>query len=198
MRQLEMMLGEQPFRDGLREYLKRYAFGNATWLDLVRILDAQTPENVAAWSRAWVEERGRPAFATSVDVDSGGRISSLRLTMTDPLHPGPDVAAASCVSRSGMPTAVRTLPVTIDGRVTTVTGAAGMERPLYVLPNGGGHRLWVVRAGRRQPDLPAWTYRRDSGRADTRQCLGHVVGQPAGIPSAAWCVHRFRAASLAA
>src|SRR5688500_2252356 len=82
MRQLEMMLGEQLFRDGLRDYLKRYAFGNATWLDLVRILDARTPENVTAWSRAWVEERGRPAFATSIDVNPQGHISSLRLTMT--------------------------------------------------------------------------------------------------------------------
>ena len=56
MRQLEMIVGEQPFRDGLREYLKKYAFGNATWLDLIRILDAKTPDNLAAWSRAWVEE----------------------------------------------------------------------------------------------------------------------------------------------
>ena len=39
MRQLELIVGEQAFRDGLREYLKRYSFGNATWLDLVRILD---------------------------------------------------------------------------------------------------------------------------------------------------------------
>ena len=62
MRQLELIVGERPFRDGLREYLKTYAFGNATWLDLVRILDARTPENLAAWSRAWVEERGRPEF----------------------------------------------------------------------------------------------------------------------------------------
>src|SRR5688572_16844380 len=56
MRQLEMIVGEQAFRDGLREYLKTYAFRNATWPDLVRILDARTPENLAAWSRAWVEE----------------------------------------------------------------------------------------------------------------------------------------------
>jgi aminopeptidase N len=69
MRQLETMLGEQSFRDGLREYLKRYSFGNATWLDLVRILDARTPENVAAWSRAWVQERGRPEFTVAVSAD---------------------------------------------------------------------------------------------------------------------------------
>ena len=137
MRQLEMMLGEQPFRDGLREYLKRYAFDNATWLDLVRILDARTPENVTAWSRAWVEERGRPAFATSVDVDSQGRISSLRLTMTDPFARGLNWPQRVRVAL-GYAAAVRTLPVTIDGRVTTVTAAAGVERPLYVLPNGAG------------------------------------------------------------
>src|SRR5262249_38503661 len=30
MRQLEMILGPDVFRDGLREYLQKYAFGNAT------------------------------------------------------------------------------------------------------------------------------------------------------------------------
>src|SRR5688500_7929841 len=44
MRQLEMMVGEEPFRAAMREYLRRYAFGNATWLDLVRILDARSEE----------------------------------------------------------------------------------------------------------------------------------------------------------
>ncbi len=29
------MVGEGGFRDGLRDYLKRYTFANATWLDLV-------------------------------------------------------------------------------------------------------------------------------------------------------------------
>src|SRR5213594_1631408 len=32
MRQLEMIVGETAFRDGLREYLNKYSFGNATWL----------------------------------------------------------------------------------------------------------------------------------------------------------------------
>ena len=49
----------------MREYLRRFSYGNATWPELVRILDARTPRDLAAWSRAWVEERGRPEF---VDV----------------------------------------------------------------------------------------------------------------------------------
>ena len=64
MRQLEMIAGETAFRDGLREYLDTYRFGNAAWVDLVRVLDTRTPEDLSAWSRAWVEERGRPEFTT--------------------------------------------------------------------------------------------------------------------------------------
>ena len=33
MRQLEMIAGETAFRDGLREYLDTYRFGNAAWVD---------------------------------------------------------------------------------------------------------------------------------------------------------------------
>ncbi len=65
MRQLEQILGERVFRDGLREYLKKFAYSNATWLDLVKILDDRTPENLAAWSRAWVEQRGRPQIVSN-------------------------------------------------------------------------------------------------------------------------------------
>ena len=75
MRQLETIVGERAFRDGLREYLKTYAFGNATWLDLVRILDARTPEDVSAWSRAWVEERGRPTFTVDVRDQARTRLA---------------------------------------------------------------------------------------------------------------------------
>jgi aminopeptidase N len=82
MRQLETIVGEEAFRGGLREYLKKYSFGNATWHDLIRILDAKTPQDLAAWSRAWVEERGRPAF--TLERAAG----AVRLTMADPMRRG--------------------------------------------------------------------------------------------------------------
>ncbi len=85
MRQLEMLVGEDAFRDGLREYLRAYSFGNASWTDLVRILDARTPQDLAAWSHAWVEERGRPDFTTKIlaNVEGGWGV---RLRMRDPLR----------------------------------------------------------------------------------------------------------------
>jgi aminopeptidase N len=138
MRQLEMIVGELTFRDGMREYLKTYAFRNATWLDLIRILDARTPEDLAAWSRAWVQERGRPEFTSSVRADARGRIAELTLTMADPLRR--DLAWPQRLRVVlGYAYEMREVPVYVNGRITRVAGALGMPRPLFVLPNGAGH-----------------------------------------------------------
>ena len=137
MRQLELIVGQQSFRDGLREYLRRHAFGNATWLDLVGVLDARTPEDVAQWSRAWVEERGRPEFTTTLQTDGAGRVSQLTLTMADPLQRGLVWPQRLRVA-FGYATGVREVPVYVTGPTTTSREAVGMPAPLYVLPNGSG------------------------------------------------------------
>ena len=64
-------------------------------------------------------------------------MSSLTLTMTDPLKRALLWPQRMRVAL-GYRDQVRLLPVTISGRVTVVRAAAGLERPLYVLPNGGG------------------------------------------------------------
>jgi len=63
---LERILGPDRLRDGLRAYLKQFQFGNATWLDLVHLLDDLTPLDLTSWSRAWVEEAGRPSIRTEI------------------------------------------------------------------------------------------------------------------------------------
>lgn len=65
LRQMERVAGEEAFRDGLREHLRTYAFANASWPELVAILDRHTPADLAAFSRAWVYEPGRPTIRTS-------------------------------------------------------------------------------------------------------------------------------------
>ena len=62
MRQLELVLGEKGLRDGLAEYLQRFSYGNATWPELIAILDERTDIDLAAWSEVWVNSPGRPEF----------------------------------------------------------------------------------------------------------------------------------------
>jgi aminopeptidase N len=83
MRQLERLVGEGPFQDGLREYLARHAFGNASWPELIALLDVRSEVDLAVWSRVWVEEPGRPAIRTELRLEDG-RIAGLRLAQRDP------------------------------------------------------------------------------------------------------------------
>ena len=136
MRQLEMIVGERRLRDGLREYLRTYAFRNATWLDLIRILDAKTPEDLAAWSRAWVDERGRPDIEAVVEV-AAGRIARLTVTTRDPL--GRALAWPQRIRVTlGYAGALKHLDVYVKGPATPVRAAEGLPQPRFVLLNGAG------------------------------------------------------------
>jgi aminopeptidase N len=137
MRQLEMMLGAAALRDGLREYLKAHAFGNATWTDLIQLLDRRTPENLARWSRAWVDERGRPEVALSLRRDAEGRIGRLTLTADDPIRRGLVWPQRLQVALGYVET-TRLLPVNVTARTTEVRAAVGLPAPNFVLPGGGG------------------------------------------------------------
>ena len=54
------LMGEEAFRAGIQEYLRTYAYGNATWPDLVPILDKHSEEDIATFSEAWVEKARMP------------------------------------------------------------------------------------------------------------------------------------------
>lgn len=138
MRQLELITGEEGFRDGLRAYLHQYSFGNATWLDLVRILDERGQGiSIADWSRAWVEMRGRPEIRTVIRASGRGAISELKLTETDSLKRGL-VWPQRLQVALGYPDHVQKLDVAINGPETNIASARGWPAPSYVIPNGSG------------------------------------------------------------
>lgn len=151
MRHLEDLMGEEVFRDGLREYLKRYAFGNATWSDLIEILDRRTPRDLAAWSRVWVEEPGRPLVETELQI-TNGRIAELafrQVTEHASLQSRPAVWPQQLRVVLGYPDRATTLNVNLDAARVPVPAASGLPAPLYVLPNGEGWAYGGVRLDER-------------------------------------------------
>lgn len=60
MNQLENLTGTETLRKGLGIYLKKYAYRNATWGDLMGILNDLSEYDLELWSRTWVNEPGRP------------------------------------------------------------------------------------------------------------------------------------------
>lgn len=60
LEKLVEIMGEESFRNAVREYLATYAYGNATWDDLVAIFDKHTEADIAEFSRVWVNEKSLP------------------------------------------------------------------------------------------------------------------------------------------
>ncbi len=56
MRQLEAKLGATNFQKALKQYLQSFAHSNATWDELVAILDQQSEGDITQWSELWVKE----------------------------------------------------------------------------------------------------------------------------------------------
>ena len=145
MRHLEHLMGEVTFRDGLREYLKKYALANATWSDLIALLDARTDTDLVRWSHVWVEEAGRPVITTELDIQ-GGQIARLAFVQSaehvagtgDQSRDQPSVWPQELRVLLGYPDRVVPLTVPLQSARTDVPAAKGMRSPLYILPSGGG------------------------------------------------------------
>ena len=61
MRKLEQRMGERELQHGLQTYLRRFANSNATWDQLIDILDAQSPQaGIGEFDRQWVKHKGMP------------------------------------------------------------------------------------------------------------------------------------------
>ena len=67
MNQLENIIGKEALQNGLSEYLKKYSYSNATWPDLINILNQLSEYNLELWSNTWVNEPGRPVIKFTYD-----------------------------------------------------------------------------------------------------------------------------------
>lgn len=82
MRQLEFLLGEEAFQSGMQEYLSTFSNKNATWPNLIEILDKRTNQDLKQWSEVWVNTPGRPDFNLTVEKSGGKTLA--KLAQSDP------------------------------------------------------------------------------------------------------------------
>ena len=144
MRQLELLLGGEPFRDGLREYLTSFEYGNATWPDLIEILDRRTDEDLEAWSRIWVEEPGRPVLMANLVPYGADEVARLTLTQEDPAGEG-RIWPQTLGLLLGYPGTGRQIGVRFLDAVLPLPEADGAALPSFILPDVSGAGYGRVR-----------------------------------------------------
>ena len=88
IKQLNFVLGEENFRDGLRLYLKEHAYGNAEWSDLVGAFEQVSKKPLQDWAAAWIRRRGMPQVDVAWSCDAQNRIQHFLVMQHDVLGEG--------------------------------------------------------------------------------------------------------------
>jgi aminopeptidase N len=149
MAKLVDIMGKEAYRDGIREYLSTYSYANATWDDLVAILDAHTPADLKSFCEVWVKEKGMPeiSFRTSGDT--------LTVTQRDPYGRGLQWRQKSNVVVTDDSGAAATVEVVMDAPEVTVPLPFA---PAHVVPNvdGGGYAYFSMGASDLDYMLRTW------------------------------------------
>jgi aminopeptidase N len=140
MQKLEEQAGEEPFQNGIRQYLQTYAYGNASWDDLIRHLRAHNPNaGLQTFSDIWVKKKGMPIIHTEY------RNGKLVFTQLDPNGQGVcwpqkfEVMVGSDLGTS------RVFPVRMSARKAT-TEISVQGKPSFIMPNyyGEGYGLFTL------------------------------------------------------
>ena len=136
MRQLELLMGKDNFQAGVREYLKTYAYHNATWPELIKILGKYTTYDLNEWNNTWVNQPGRPVFNYSL-VSRNGKIK--RFILLQHAERG----TARVWPQSFEVTlfyngSTKDIHVNMTKGVYDLKETEGLKRPNFVLFNSGG------------------------------------------------------------
>jgi aminopeptidase N len=144
LRQLAAYVGEENFTAGLRDYIARHAYGNATLADLIAAMAASSGKDAKAWSRAWLETSG----PSRLRCEPGDFTIVQEGAVLRPHH----VAIGLYELVDGKLARTRRLEVDVAGERTPVPELAGTPRPDLILLNDDDSGYVIVRFDPRSLD----------------------------------------------
>jgi aminopeptidase N len=155
LKQLNFMVGDSAFRAGLTLFLRRHAYANATWRDLLAALEQTSGMELDAFGEQYILRAGMPVVETALDV-RGRRIAGLTLRQR-PARALPGDPGGSWPLRVRVRLAYHhredvVLDVAGAAEVVDVAAARGLPAPDYVWSNEGdyGYGLFLLDARSRE------------------------------------------------
>jgi aminopeptidase N len=155
LKQLEMIVGDSAFRAGMTLFLRRHAYGNATWQDLLAALEEASGVDLELFGQQYILRAGMPVVETGLEV-AGGRIERLTLRQR-PARQMPGDRGGFWPVHVRVRLAYRdredvTISVSGAQEVVEVAEARGLPAPDYVWSNEGdyGYGLFLLDARSRE------------------------------------------------
>lgn len=78
LKELAYYLGDDTFRDGLRNYFKKYEYQNTTLQDFIGSLASVSGKDLDEWSDQWLERKGVDALAASFKCEESEGVSKIK------------------------------------------------------------------------------------------------------------------------
>lgn len=142
LKQLAAWVGLEEFLAGVRSYVAKYAWGNATLADLLTELEAASGRDLTEWTKLWLEESGVNIFTPHIELAGDGTIASLELEQASDgrssLRPH-RMAVGGFDLVDGELKRVESVELDVAGPRTPVTGFVGKKRPALILVNDFDH-----------------------------------------------------------
>lgn len=135
MRQLESQLGEENFQQGLAEYLQQFAYANATWDDLIHILDQKTNENLKAWSEVWVKRANMPTYTMKTIPSPSGTLDQVIIQAENTTYDNLFWNQMTTLALIFTPDSCKKVKVNLKDKITTITFDPDTPLPKAILPN---------------------------------------------------------------
>ncbi|MDH2415059.1 aminopeptidase N [Nocardioides sp. CER19] len=82
LKQLVAWVGLDPFLAGLRTYFKEFAYGNATFGDLLRHLESASGRELQGWAQEWLQTAGVNTLTPEFTLAADGTYESIAIRQT--------------------------------------------------------------------------------------------------------------------
>ncbi|MEH6550798.1 MAG: aminopeptidase N [Pseudomonadales bacterium] len=148
LKQLSHYLGEDVFREGVRQYLKKYAYQNTSLDDFVGALATAANKDLGEWQQQWLFKTGLNTVELSYTCEQG-LLNELILLQTAPkewptLRQQRVQIGLYQLQKEKMQLQ-KLIPITYSGASTVIEEAVGQPCPALVYPNVGDWAYTAVR-----------------------------------------------------
>ncbi len=136
LKQLNYLVGDEAFRDGLQLFVNRYRYANATWRDLLDAIAVPARRALRSWGDDYILRPGMPVLEQRQDVRDG-KIARFTIVQRParPLsgpRPWPIRTELLVMSEKGE---AQRIPLTITSDTTVVEELTGRPIPAFVFAN---------------------------------------------------------------
>jgi len=160
LRQLSYFIGEDKFKQGVQAYMRKYAYQNAKFDDLLQELAKAADKPMGDWANDWLLSTGVNRVSTELTC-ANNKITQLNLVQNskgDTLKLRPQLIELGLYTASvGKLAAPSVYKVNLLAERTEITDAIGHACPVIALPNIGDYGfIKVILDSKSRENLPKY------------------------------------------